>query len=165
MIYRWCRRAGLQPNDAEELHQEVFCNVAQHVARFRHDRPGDSFRAWLRTITRNKLHDFFRRARHRAEPRGGSSAQEQLQQVAGADPAASVPDGDPHDDRELRLRAMELVRGEFEPRTWEAFWQVAVRGRAPADVAQDLDLTLAAVYQAKYRVLKRIRRELDEPGP
>ena len=31
--------------------------------------------------------------------------------------------------QQLRLRAVELVRGEFEERTWQAFWRVAVDGR------------------------------------
>ena len=59
-------------------------------------------------------------------------------------------------------RAVELVRGEFEPRTWDAWYKTAVEGRRPADVADEMGMTLHAVYKAKSRVLLRLRRELGE---
>src|SRR4051812_19850568 len=61
LVYSWCRRAGLNTEDTADLTQEVFRSVAGHVGSFRRDRPGDTFRGWLWTITRNKLRDFFRR--------------------------------------------------------------------------------------------------------
>src|SRR5262245_64505826 len=51
LVYAWCRRAGLQGPDAEDILQEVFLTVARRAAEFRHDRPGDSFRGWLYGIT------------------------------------------------------------------------------------------------------------------
>ena len=58
-----------------------------------------------------------------------------------------------------------MIRGEFEPRTWEAFWQTAVEGRAAADVAAELGMTPGAVRVAKSRVLHRLRTDLgDLPG-
>jgi RNA polymerase sigma-70 factor (ECF subfamily) len=59
----------------------------------------------------------------------------------------------------LCRRALECVRGEFEPRTWQAFWRAFVDGHAPADIAADLGLTVNAVYLAKSRILRRLREE------
>jgi RNA polymerase sigma-70 factor (ECF subfamily) len=59
-------------------------------------------------------------------------------------------------------RALQLVQSEFEPRTLQAFWQSTVDGRSTADVAADLGMSPKAVRQAKYRVLNRLRHELDE---
>ena len=42
-----------------------------------------------------------------------------------------------------------MIRAEFEDRTWEAFWRVSVDGQSPADVAADLEMSVAAVYKAK----------------
>src|SRR5262245_4484517 len=61
LVYAWCRRAGLQGPDAEDILQEVFLTVARRASDFRHDRPGDSFRGWLWGITRNKIGDWLRR--------------------------------------------------------------------------------------------------------
>ena len=62
--------------------------------------------------------------------------------------------------RILSRRAAELVQAEFEPRTWAAWWKTAVEGRQAADVADEMGMSLAAVYKAKSRVLLRLRQEL-----
>ena len=160
VVYRWCRRAGVGREDAADVVQEVFCSVAARVADFRRSEPGDSFSAWIGTITRNKIRDWFRRHRGRAEARGGTDAYEHLREIPDLDEpsqtAVRVDDGGL-----LSRRAMELVRAEFEDRTWEAFWRVTVDGQYPADVAEDLDMSVNAVYKAKFRVLRRLRQELD----
>jgi RNA polymerase sigma-70 factor (ECF subfamily) len=139
LVYHWCRISGLKSEDTADIVQEVFCAVAPGIAGFRGDRPG-SFRAWLRTVTRNKIYDLFRRRQGQAEAKGGTTAAEDA----------------------LWRRAVELVRAEFEDRTWQAFWRVAVDGQPPAGVAEELSMTVHAVYQAKYRVLGRVRRELSD---
>ena len=60
VVYRWCRKSGLKAEDAVDVVQEVFRAVMTHVAEFRRECPADSFGAWLRTITRNKVRDLFR---------------------------------------------------------------------------------------------------------
>ena len=71
----------------------------------------------------------------------------------------------PAQDGPLR-RAVELVRAEFEQRSWLAFWRVTVEGRPAAAVAAELGLTTNAVYLARSRVLRRLREVLsgDELG-
>jgi RNA polymerase sigma-70 factor (ECF subfamily) len=162
LVYRWCRRTGVRPDQAPDLLQDVFLAVATHIEDFRRDRPGDSFRGWLWTITRNKIHDHFRRQKNELRARGGSSAEKRLGRIPDRLPA--VPDADPHstDDVALAQRVVELIRPEVEDRTWQAFWRLAVDGQPGPDVAAELGMSLRAVYQAKYRVFQRLRRELDE---
>lgn len=62
----------------------------------------------------------------------------------------------------LLLRALELIRSEFEDKTFEAFRQSAVEGRAADDIAADLGMSPGAVRVAKSRVLRRLRLELGE---
>jgi RNA polymerase sigma-70 factor, ECF subfamily len=119
LVYHWCQRAHLKPEDAADVFQEVFRSVAEHVAGFHRDRAGDTFRGWLRTITRNKIHDLFRRQAGRAAAAGGTDAQ--LRLLAIPDPLA---DDDPSDEQVLHQQlhaTLEAIRGEFEPRTWQAF--------------------------------------------
>ena len=68
------------------------------------------------------------------------------------------------DDAETGLfaRVLRLIREEFEPRTWQAFWQTAVAGRDTADVGADLSMSPGAVRVAKARVLRRLREELGD---
>ncbi len=160
VVYSWCRRQGLQPEDAADVQQEVFCAVARTIAQFRRDRPGDSFRGWLWTITRNKLRDHWRRRQAQPEAAGGTTAQQRLLQLAEAESANSAPDAGA--EGSLFRRVLELIRAEFEERTWQAFWSVAVEEQTPAEVAAALGMSTGAVYVAKSRVLRRLRDELGE---
>ncbi len=161
LVMRWCRGWGLRDQDAADVFQEVFQAVALHLGTFRRARAGDTFRGWLRTITRNKVCDLHRRCDREPPGVGGSEARNFLAQVPQEPPAeevspADVPDG------ELLHRALALIRDEFEPRTWSAFWQTAVEGRATVDVAADLGMSPGAVRVAKSRVLHRLREDLGD---
>jgi RNA polymerase sigma-70 factor (ECF subfamily) len=158
LVYRWCRQAGLQAADAADVGQEVFRAVTRKIADFRRDRPGATFRGWLRTITRNKVVDHVRQQRRRVSGRGGSDAQQQLLQLPSEESEAE----DAAEATLVYYQALELLRGEFEERTWQAFWRVAVGDQAPADVAAELGLTANAVYLAKSRVLRRLREEFAD---
>ena len=57
LIYHWSRKSGLSPDDSADIVQEVFRSVAMSIGRFRKATSTDSFRGWLRTITRNKILD------------------------------------------------------------------------------------------------------------
>src|SRR4051812_44000856 len=75
LVYHWCRKSHLDAEDMADVFQETFRAVARRIHDFRRDRPGDTFRGWLRTITLNKVRDNFRR--HSQVPRavGGTDAQ------------------------------------------------------------------------------------------
>src|SRR5262245_48996096 len=90
LVYHWCGRCGLAAEDAADVSQEVFRSVAEHVGGFRKQRAGDSFRGWLRTITRNKVRDHFRRRQHQPQAPGGTDAQIRL--LAVPDQALDEPD-------------------------------------------------------------------------
>ena len=115
-------------------------------------------------MARHKLGDWIRRQRRAPQAEGGTAAQQRLQEIAGP---AELPDSAEEqicDESHVAHRSLELVRAEFEARTWQAFWLVVVEGRLPADVAPELGMTLPAVYKAKSRVLCRLRQEfpIDE---
>lgn len=150
LVYSWCRREGLQEADALDVGQEVFRTVYTHLGGFRRDRAGDSFRGWLRTITRNKVCDA--RRRDRGHEVGGDI--DLLAQVPADPPDPAEQDSE---CKAVLRRAVELVRDEIEPRTWAAFWQVAIEGRRVDAVAADLGVSTNAVYLAKSRTLRRLQ--------
>lgn len=160
LVKRWCRKWSLQRSDVADISQEVFSGVAIGIDGFRKDKPEDSFRGWLWTITRNKINDYYRRRNRDAQAAGGTDAQVALQQMP--EQLAEERDVDSLTASESPVhRALELIRIEFEDRTWQAFWAVAVEGRVPADVATDLGMERMAVYKAKSRVMAKLRDELE----
>ncbi len=163
LIYRWCRQAGVPEQDAADLLQEVFTAVLSHLPEFRRMGPADSFTAWLATITRNEIRGHYRRRQQRANARGGTTAQlamAAIPQTAGISEESIKPDAT--SAMLLRQRVLERVRVEFRERTWQAFLRTAVDGQMPAHVAEDLGISVAAVYMAKSRVLRRFREALAE---
>jgi RNA polymerase sigma-70 factor (ECF subfamily) len=158
LVAHWCNHGGVRGPDADDIQQQVFQAVVRNLNDFRRDRPGDSFRGWLRIITRNKLLDYFRRQENQPQALGGTDAHRRMQQIADHD----LPEDNSEDLGGLYHRALELVRSEFENRTWQAFWKVAVDGQAAGDVAAEMGMTPTAVRKAKSRVLLRLRQEIGD---
>ena len=162
LLYRWCRRRGLLEQEIADVLQDVFQAVATHIASFRKERAGDTFRGWLRTIARNKVNDHFRRQGREPEGAGGTEAQARLAGLPESPPPGSGSSSDDRADRLLLGRVLDLIRGEFESRTWQAFWRTAVEGQSPADVAGELGMSPGAIRVAKSRILRRLREELGD---
>jgi RNA polymerase sigma-70 factor (ECF subfamily) len=160
-IYRWCRSDGLSPDDAADVVQEVFTSVVKGIGGFRGEQPCGSFRAWLRSITRHRVVDHFRRRQGAPQGVGGTQAQQALLQVP---EPPEMPQSEPPaaEDDAVWRRALEIVGAEFEDPTWRAFWRTVVDGQSPASVANELGMSLHAVYKAKSRVLCRLRDQLGE---
>jgi RNA polymerase sigma-70 factor (ECF subfamily) len=161
LVLFWCGARGqLGAEDAEDVTQEVFAAVAAHLADFRRDRPGDTFRGWLRAITRNELRLHHRRSQGKPRAQGGSDAWRDLNEVADA---VAEPDEEERAQLgQVYRRALELVRGEFEPGTWQAFCLTVLDGRSTEVVAADLGMSVAAVRQSKSRVLRRVKQEVGD---
>ena len=158
LVEHWCRRGSARREDAADLAQEVFLAVSQGLERFERRGPG-SFRAWVRGITRHKLLDYYRRAERQAPAAGGSTALERLHEIPDPQPGS---DEDADEMSGLYRRALDLIRGEFEERTWQAFWLTAVEGREAPAAAADLGMSPVAVRIAKSRVLARLRDVAEE---
>jgi RNA polymerase sigma-70 factor (ECF subfamily) len=58
-------------------------------------------------------------------------------------------------------RAVQIMRQDFEEKTWKACWALVVEDKSGAEVAADLGMSIDGVYAAKARVLRRLRQELD----
>jgi RNA polymerase sigma-70 factor, ECF subfamily len=160
LVLLWCRRGGVEATDAEDVAQEVFVAVASALARFRRDRPGDTFRGWLRIITRNQILQLLRRRRGKPQAAGGSDAWHELQDIP--DPLPGPDEEELRQVDQLNLRALELVRGEFQEQTWQMFWLTVVEDRDPAILAEELNTTVNNIRQAKSRVLRRLREEVGD---
>lgn len=170
LVYHWCVKAGLGRQDAEDLGQEVFRAVAARIDGFERKKASDTFGGWLRTITRHKVADHWRRKSRQPNTVDSPELLQSLANSSEAAPNALLDANEtPEEQREeirsvVYHRALELIRTEFRESSWKAFWGTAVEGRATADVAADLGMTAMAVRKAKSRVLRRLRDEFDGLG-
>ena len=156
----WCRRSGLPADDVADLVQETFQAAASNLARFRLDRPGDTFRGWLRTIATNKIRDRFRQMQREPTASGGSEMAQWIQQQP--EPPAGEPPEEGKAFAQVLTTALARIRHGSRDNTWQAFWRTTVDGRPPADVGSELGMTPGAVRVAKSRILQRLRAELGD---
>jgi RNA polymerase sigma-70 factor (ECF subfamily) len=161
VIYSFARKRGLQDADAVDLVQDVLRSVARNAHRLNYDPKRGTFRGWLYTVTRNKVYNFLTSNKNRPKSSGDSNIHERLDNLPGrADEAQD--EWEREYQRRLSAQAMERVKHEFQPNTWQAFWGTAVEGRAAVEVGNELGMTSGAVYVAKSRVLARLREEVQQ---
>src|SRR5262245_2912712 len=157
-IFRWCIRRGLQAADAEDVTQSVLTNLSQSLPRYQHDPSKGRFRSWLQAVVNNAIRDLERAARRRPGDQGvgGSNFNERLLQVEALDDLARAIEGqgtERGNEPDLEA-AVKRAKARVEEVTWKAFWRHVVDEQPAREVAQEIGLSVASVYQAKYRVAR-----------
>jgi RNA polymerase sigma-70 factor (ECF subfamily) len=147
-IRTWVVRMGLaEPDDTV---QEVMLAVVRSLPDFERRRPG-SFRRWLQEITRNRVRSAFA-DKNRAPTTAQSDALAQL-----ADEGSELARRwDQEHDRYVIGRATDMLATEVEPSTYQAFVRTALLGERPPAVAEELGITVQAVYSARHRAQSRL---------
>jgi RNA polymerase sigma-70 factor (ECF subfamily) len=172
LVYYWCKKSGLPEPDLHDVFQEVFHTLARNIKKFRPIENG-TFRGWLRTLTRNKLNDHFRKSGREPRPIGGTEALHYLEQFPAAvqrhstsnrteAPLSETSQGEIEIQHAMLRQALANVRHNFAEQTWKAFWMVVIDGRETNDVAKDLSMRPGTVRAAKSRILKRLRLEIGD---
>ena len=161
LVRGWLRRHVLPEHDVDDVTQEVMAVLVRRLAEFQHNGRVGAFRTWLKTITVNCLRDHWRRGKKLPRATGESGFQDILAQLA--DPGSELSRlWDLDHDRHVARQLLELLRSEFEPKTWQAFQRTALEGAPASEVAAELGLTTNAVFIARSRVLARLRQEATE---
>lgn len=162
LVETWCVKAGLNAVAREDILQEVFLTVHRSIETFDPERSDATFRGWLWRITRNAVLQSLRKPQ--PPPRGGSTAMAALGAIADPWPDASEyePPSEASDTTSLVSRALSQIKPHIEPQTWMAFWNTTILGQSASEVANSLDMTAAAVRQAKSRTLRRLRQQLGD---
>lgn len=173
VILGWCLRRGLPPDDAEDLTQEILLKLFQQLPQYNHDPARGHFRSWLKTIVNNALTDFWRRQQRRPEPAvGGTTFLERQGRIASPEAAAELSSAIEDQAQTIASEVLQRVRGKLKETTWQAFYRTMVEERPAAEVAAELNLSIASVYKANYRVKQMLQQEYrnvhahrGEPGP
>ena len=160
LIVGWLKRQGVATRDIDDLSQDILLSVVKYLPTFDHSgRPG-AFRSWLRTIVCSRTIDYWRAIDAGMQASGASDAAAALQQIE--DPHSDLNRRwDEQHDRYVLGCLLDLVAEEFEPATLQAFRRLTLDGVSGAEAAEELGMTVPAVYMAKSRVLKRIRQEAE----
>jgi RNA polymerase sigma-70 factor (ECF subfamily) len=160
LVIGWLNRQGVPARDLDDLSQDILLSVVKHLPAFEHSGRRGAFRSWLRSIVCSRTTDYWRALDAGTRASGGSGATAALQQIADPDSDLNRRWDEEHDRYVLNC-LLDLVEGEFEPATLKAFRRLARDGASGAEVAEELGMSVAAVYVAKSRVLQRVRQEAE----
>jgi RNA polymerase sigma factor (sigma-70 family) len=149
LLLAWVRRFGVPPADQPDVVQNVFVVLAVRLPAFEYDR-AERFRGFLLKIARDEAVNWFRRAR----PAGPA-----VPDLPGGDELQTLIDAD--HARHVRRLLDRILDTDFDPPTAAAYRRYVFDYLPPAEVAAELGLDVRSVYQAKSRVNRRVRQELD----
>jgi RNA polymerase sigma-70 factor (ECF subfamily) len=158
VVYNWSRVAGLQPDDAAEIVQDVFHSVFLNLGRFE----ANSFRGWLWIVTRNAIYYQHRQDKQRPKAAGGTDFHDLMQNIPREEPHSVSEEPNPgRTSQQIVQKALDLIRDDFSERTWNAFWFTAIEQKSYSEVAKELSMREGAVRQARYRVTQRLKETLE----
>jgi RNA polymerase sigma factor (sigma-70 family) len=175
LIYNVARKAGLNDTEAQDAVQETVIAVARKIGEFKPDPQCGSFKSWLLGQARWRIGDQFRARKRVAlafeEPPaliGGrpssdeTSRTEPLHRVA--DQAASRLEAlwNTEWEQHVLRTAMERVKAQVGIKQFQMFDLYARKGLSVAETALALGTTKAAVYMAKSRVARLLKREVKK---
>jgi RNA polymerase sigma factor (sigma-70 family) len=154
-----CRRFRLSAENADELSQRVWIDLARRMRTFRYD-PGKTFRGWLRRLCQWRAIDLMRKKNAEALQLLEDQPADSLPEEASADIEA---EGGAAAERprllELAGDVQNAVRRRVDERTWQIFWNVAVLGQSVRETSDAAGITYYAAFAAQKRVRQMLRQE------
>ena len=160
-------RSGVRSEDAPEIVQETMVVLAAYIPEFRYDPAKGSFKAWLRTLTRNRVADHFRRMYRKSE----------LPNL-NLDEPADLPDMQTSTSfdtawedewrRHMLGRALACLGSKVTARDRQVFDLAVVNAWSLQEVRKATGVSLTHIYVIRHRVgrlvkaeVERLRRDLE----
>jgi RNA polymerase sigma-70 factor (ECF subfamily) len=155
-LVSFAQDVGVSATDAEDVAQETLTALVSGLRAGKYDRSKGRLSDWLFGIAWRQAMNARRRAVRRRQGQLQKGENTDLLSLAAAEENLTRV-WETHWERAMLNECLRIAEREFEPATFHAFQMVVGLGRAPGVVATDLGITVKSVYNAKHRVIKRIR--------
>ncbi len=153
-VFRWALTFAWDPDEAEDIAQEVFVRAHRQLPHYRSD---GSIEAWLYAITRTAAGQA-RRTHKRRKRLALSPAARPLRDVYTTDPGGRV-------DRERAATVILELFSELPQRQREIFDLVDLQGLSPAEAAARTGMKAASVRTNLFKARKAIRAKFLASHP
>ena len=153
-VFRWALIFAYDPDEAEDITQEVFVRTHRQIGDYRSDGP---LEAWLYRITRRAATQL-RRKRGRRGRLALTPAARPARDVYTTDPGGRV-------DRERAATVIRELFSALPQRQREIFDLVDLQGLSPAEVAERTGMKPVSVRANLFKARKSIRENLLATHP
>jgi RNA polymerase sigma-70 factor (ECF subfamily) len=157
LILRYCRRLGLDLNDAEDVRQTVMMRLASSLEGFQYRPEIGRFRDYLGQAVKNAI------LRHLSRPSGAPSLlpNENLEALARHSARLDERGWEEEWTKFHLQQAMARIRETFEPRSVEIF-QHLLKGASAAELAASFQTSFQAIHKIKQRIRRRLQQLIAE---
>lgn len=153
-VFRWSLIFARDPDEAEDIAQEVFIRAHRQLSQYRSD---GSLEAWLYAITRRAATQL-RRTQKRRKRLALSPAAAPLRDVYTTDPGGRV-------DRERAASVIQELFSELPARQREIFDLVDLQGLSPAEAAERMGMKAVSVRANLFKARSAIRAKFLATHP
>ena len=164
-VFSIARSKGLREEDADDMVQVVFADLARNLPTFRYDRAKGKFRSYLTALVHWRVMDRLKAGKRDADLKASFWEE--------AKSAASAADED-FSEREWQQAALEealrRMKPDVRPEHYAAFVASAVDGQDTESVMRLYGISRDNLYQIRKRLTERLREtvaavldEMDTP--
>ncbi len=164
-IFSIARSKGLKPEDADDIVQIVFTDLARNLPTFQYDRSKGKFRSYLAGLVHWRVTDRLKAGKRDMELK--ASFEEEAKATGAANDAA-------FEEREWQAAALEealrRIKPDARPEHYAAFVASAIEGQDTETVTRLYGLTSDNLYQIRKRLTAKLREtvasvlaEMDAP--
>jgi RNA polymerase sigma-70 factor (ECF subfamily) len=157
LVYGFCRSRGLQDADARDVTQQVLTSVHLAIRRFVYDPAKGKFRNWLGVATVHEMARHERRARRAGKGQGDGGADVLAELIEATADSEWIEEFNSY----IFKLAIDRVRPHFDADVWQAFELTWIQDIKPRIAAEQLGKPSAWVYKARYKVMERLRGEIE----
>jgi len=165
-IYSIARSKGLKPEDADDIVQIVFTDLAHTMPTFRYDREKGRFRSYLAGLVSWRVMDRLRSGKRDAELKADF-----LEEVR----SAEADGDDAFAEREWQAAALEealrRIKPDVRPEHYAAFVASAIEGQDTETVSKLYGISSDNLYQIRKRLTAKLKEiatvvlaEMDAPS-
>ena len=154
-VFSMARHKGLKPEDADDIVQVVFADLARNLPTFKYDREKGRFRSYLAGLVNWRVMDRLKASKRDAELKANFWKE-----------AKSAGGDDDFSEREWQAAAMEeslrRMKPSVSPEHYAAFVASAVEGQDTDVVTKLYGISRDSLYQIRKRLTAKLHEKLEE---
>ncbi len=163
-VFSIARSKGLREEDADDVVQVVFADLARNLPTFQYDRAKGKFRSYLTGLVHWRVMDKLKAGKRDAD----------LKASFWEEAKAAMTEDDGFSEREWQAAALEealrRIKADIRPEHYSAFVASAVEGQDTETVTKLYGLSRDNLYQIRTRLTAKLREavakvseEMDAP--